>query len=214
MPEPLDLATWPRRAHFEFFREFESPWFNVCVPLEVGPLRAAARESGVSFFAAYHYAATRAANAVEEFRYRLRGLDAVVVHAHVDCGATYLIDGQRFAFVYFPWEARFAHFNAHVERELAALRAARGGLEPRDDRDDLIHCSTLPWLAFTSISHARRLGRPDAIPKLVFGKCEPRGDGLVMPVSVEVHHAVMDGLHVARFLETLQHLFTDRHTLG
>lgn len=215
MSEFLNLASWPRRNHFEFFRDYELPWFSVCVSLEVGPLRAAAREVGASFFTAYHYAATRAANETPEFRYRLRGRDAVLVHSRVDCGTTYLVDDERFAFVYFPWAPAFANFDRGAQQELVRLRSADGALAARDDRDDLIHCSTVPWFAFTSITHARRLARPDdAVPKLVFGKCEPRGEGLVMPVAVEVHHAVMDGVHVARYLERLQHLFADRDTLA
>ena len=39
---------------------------------------------------------------------------------------------------------------------------------------------------------------------MVFGKWVASGDRMVMPVAVEVHHAVVHGLDVARFYEQLQ----------
>src|SRR5262245_25995101 len=35
MPRYLDLATWPRRAVFEFYLPFDKPYFNVCTLLDV-----------------------------------------------------------------------------------------------------------------------------------------------------------------------------------
>jgi chloramphenicol O-acetyltransferase len=32
----LDLDTWSRRDHYRFFREFDNPFFSVCVELHVG----------------------------------------------------------------------------------------------------------------------------------------------------------------------------------
>jgi chloramphenicol O-acetyltransferase type A len=62
----------------------------------------------------------------------------------------------------------------------------------------------IPWVAFTSFAHARRHGTEDSVPKIVFGKRHERGGRHRMPVSVEVHHALVDGLHVGRFFEGFQ----------
>jgi chloramphenicol O-acetyltransferase type A len=52
--------------------------------------------------------------------------------------------------------------------------------------------------------HARTKGRGDSIPRIVFGKFAKHGERTVMPISVEVHHALMDGLHVGRYLNRLE----------
>ncbi len=202
----LDTESWPRRQHFHFFRAYDQPFFNVCAPLDVTALRDLCRARGLSFVVAYHYLALQAANATEPFRYRLRG-DRVLVHDRLHAGTTVLVDGERFAFCYFEQAADFARFAAQAGAALAALRSGDGRLEPQDDRDDLIHCSVLPWIAFTSFAHARRSGRQDSVPKIVFGKAAEEGGRLRMPVSVEVHHALMDGVHVGRFFEHLETAF-------
>ena len=91
-----------------------------------------------------------------------------------------------------------------VGEVLERVKSEAGPLDPQDDRDDLIHYSVIPWVAFTSFAHARRWGTDDAVPKIVFGKHREVGDRRLMPVSVEVHHALVDGLHVGRFYEALQ----------
>nr|HRC84111.1 CatA-like O-acetyltransferase [Thermoanaerobaculia bacterium] len=88
-----------------------------------------------------------------------------------------------------------------------------GKLEPRWDRDDLIHYSVLPWVAFTSFAHARKHNPGDSVPKIVFGRHQDRAGRRLLPVSVEVHHALVDGLHVGRFFARFQH-YLDELPLG
>lgn len=198
----LDLEAWPRAATFRFFQTFEQPFFNVTAPVDVGPTLALCRASGRSFFLASWFLCLRAAESVEPLRCRLRG-DRVWVHDALDLGVTVLRDDESFRFCYLDRAPTFDAFVRGAEPALARARAADPGapLEPRPDRDDLLHGTVLPWTSFTSITHARRLPATDSVPKLAFGRYEPRGDRVEMPVSLEVHHALVDGLHVGRFFE-------------
>lgn len=203
----LETDRWVRREQFHFFKDYEQPFFNVCVQMDVTELlRLSRSREDLPFFLLYHFLALRAANAVEPFRYRLRG-DRILVHDRIDMGTTILIDGERFAFAYFEDDDDFARFAEQANAALAALRASGGRMEPRDDRDDLVHCSVLPWLAFTSFAHARKRNPQDSVPKIAFGKYYEDGGRFRMPVSVEVHHALMDGVHVGRYVELLQSYF-------
>ncbi len=203
-PRRIDLDAWPRRDHYELFRRYEHPFFNVCADVDVSALARASRAPGGPRFslAAFH-ASLGAANDVEEFRLRIRG-DGVVAHDVVHGGTTVLLPDERFAFGYFDWEPDFATFAARAGEALAAVRAAGGALDPQDHRDDLLHYSVLPWISFTSFSHARRHRAEDSVPKVVFGRYRGDAGAERMPVSVEVHHALVDGLHVGRFLDRMQ----------
>jgi chloramphenicol O-acetyltransferase type A len=199
----LDLESWPRRQTFEFFRKYDNPYFNVCTALEAGPLVELVRsEPDVSFFLAYLYLSLRAANESEPFRYRLSE-GRVMVHERIHAGTTVLLEDESFGFAYFNYTEDFASFQAAAREALAQLRA-RKSFDPQDHRTDLIHYSILPWVSFTSFSHARNWSGEDSIPKIVFGKATERNGEWRLPVSVEVHHALMDGLHVGRYLEMLQ----------
>jgi chloramphenicol O-acetyltransferase len=58
------------------------------------------------------------------------------------------------------------------------------------------------------VTNARRSLAEDSVPKIIFGKYEVEGGRVRLPVSVEVHHALMDGVHVGRYFERLQEHFT------
>ena len=200
-PVYLDLPSWPRRDTFEFYRGFDKPYFNLCTRLDVAALKAATQAAGASFSLACHFIATNLANREEAFRYRLED-GRVRVHPVVHVSTTVLRDDGSFAFAYLPFDPCFADFAARGVPVLAAAR--QGSCEPHDDSTAVLHFTTLPWVHFTSVSHARNWGREDSVPKFAFGRIEPDGARLWMPMSVEVHHALMDGLHVGRFVQAFE----------
>ena len=209
VPTYLDLDGWRRREHFEFFRGFDNPFFNVCAPVEVTALYERSRQpEGPSFFLATLHLSLTAANEIEEFRYRIRG-HRVLIHDFLHASSTVLRSDGTFGFAYFELDSAFSRFQEQGEETLARVGGSTGTLDPLEERDDLIHYSVIPWVSFTSFSHARNWGKGDSVPKLTFGKHFQDGEKRRMPVSVEVHHALMDGLHVGRFFERFQALLDD-----
>lgn len=205
----LDVETWSRRQQFEFFKGYVNPFFNICTNVDVTDLLDFIRATkDISFFITCHFFSIKAANEVEPFRYRLRG-DRVLVHDHVHAGTTLLLADENFTFVYFDYTDDFElfHLNAKAAIEIAKTGAPR--LDERAAQDDLIYHSVIPWITFTSISHARKGGRQESVPKIAFGKYREDGSRIRMPVSVEVHHALMDGLHVGRYFERLESYFSN-----
>jgi chloramphenicol O-acetyltransferase type A len=208
MPEYLDTEAWSRRHLFRLFKDYDSPSFNVCADVDATSLLDFARARGLSFFIACHFLSARTANEVEPFRYRLRG-ERVLVHERVNAGAVLLLPDESFTFVYFDFVDDFGEFHAAARASIERARAEPPPLDAREGRDDLVYHSVIPWVSFTSISHARDSRRQSGIPKITFGKYREAGGRVLMPVSVEVHHALMDGLHVGRYFERLEGYFRD-----
>lgn len=209
VPRFLDVERWPRRAAFHFFRGYDSPYFNVCAPLDATVLVERCRSSpDLPFSLASLYLALRIANEYEPFRYRLQG-ERVLVHDRLHAGTTALAEDQRLAFVYFDYHEHFAAFREEAARATRAVQENPDVIDARAERSDLIHFSSLPWISFTSISHARNWGREDSVPKITFGRYHEEGGRVSIPVSVEVHHALMDGVHVGEFFARLQGYFAD-----
>ncbi|MEJ6002205.1 CatA-like O-acetyltransferase [Paucibacter soli] len=209
MPRVIDLPSWPRRHSFEFFRQLNQPYFSLCTRVELSGLLARAKAvPGATPFLAYHHVLLATANEFDCLRQRI--VDGQVIEfEQVDASTTVLRSDESLAFADLAYHADFSRF---VREGQASLAAARGSdpaaivATAKAARQDLIHTTVIPWLSFTSFSHPRQLGSGDAIPKFALGRYEPEpGSGrLWMPVHLEVHHALMDGLHVGRFFEALQ----------
>ncbi len=164
-----------------------------------------AQPGGPSYFLATLWMSLKAANEIEALRLRLRG-ERVVVHDRVHGGSTVLMPDETFVFAYFDYLPEFAPFAERAAAELRRVRSDPGELRPRPERDDMIHYSIIPWVAFSSFQHARARGANESVPRLVFGKRRAVAGRQLMPVSVEVHHALVDGLHVGRFYERFEEL--------
>jgi chloramphenicol O-acetyltransferase type A len=207
MAKFLDVTNWARRDLFEFFRGYDKPYFNVCTQLDVTRLLALlGKRPGASVSLAYHYLALRTANEIEPFRYRLRD-GKVLVYEVIHGATTVLLANESFAFAYFDYTADYGKFTVDAQRVITEVQ--REGVFRARASDDLIHFTTLPWVSFTSFSHARNSGHEDSVPKISFGKFTNEGRRVLMPFSVEVHHALMDGLHVGRYLSRLEEKLAD-----
>jgi chloramphenicol O-acetyltransferase type A len=142
----------------------------------------------------------RAAEETPAFRLRVRE-DRVFSHDALRLSTTVLREDGTFAFAVFDPATTLDTFAPAADRELA--RAVRPGPLTIPGGDDIIYHSTLPWLRFTSFTNAIDTGA-DSIPRIVFGKRARDGARFTMPVAVEVHHAVVDGVDVARFIERFE----------
>lgn len=198
----LDLSTWPRRDHYQFFLAYEQPFFNLCTEVQVGPTWRWCKATGAPFSLACWFAAQRATDAVPALRMRLRP-EGVWLHDQLYIASTISLPGDTFGFCYFPRAPTFAAFRETAEAAIAQVRAG-APMGDRPDEDGVIHGSVVPWVRFTGLTHARRLGTLDSVPKLVFGKASAAGEGMALPVSVAAHHALADGVHVAQFLGALE----------
>jgi chloramphenicol O-acetyltransferase type A len=205
MKKELDIETWARRDHFHFFKQFEEPFFGVTAPVDCTLAYTLSKETGISFFLYYLYCSVRAANELTPFRYRISAEGGVYEYEQIHPSATINREDGTFGFSYIPYSPSLPIFMANAQKEVERVRNTRG-LELTTADANVIHYSSLPWIAFTSLSHARMFSLNDSIPKITFGKLTTQGNKKEMPVSVHVHHALLDGYDVGLYFEAFQEL--------
>jgi chloramphenicol O-acetyltransferase type A len=173
------------------------------VDVDVTPLWHASRSpSHPSFFLASLYLMLKAANHTEAFRLRLRK-GGVWLHDRVAVGPTIARADETFGFARLELTDTVERFAAQGEAAIARIRRETKLASGRGHDDAIVFQSTLPWFRFTSFTNALP-GGDDSIPRVVFGKCTVEEQSVKMPVAVEVHHALVDGVDVAKFIERFQ----------
>jgi chloramphenicol O-acetyltransferase type A len=198
----IDLVTWPRRRHFALYSAISYPHFNLCACVDITALRALVKERGLSFTVALVYLLARAANGIPEFRCRIRG-EQVVEHDVVHPSITVLTDEEVFSFCTMPYAEDFSTFADHAAEAMARSQA-EVILADGPGQDDLLFMTGLPWVAFTGLQHPINLAPVDSVPRIAWGKFAPVGDRVQMPLAVQAHHGLVDGLHVGRYFELVQ----------
>jgi chloramphenicol O-acetyltransferase type A len=204
MKRKLDIDTWARKDHFQFFSQFEEPFFGICVQVDCTKAYTTAKDNHYSFFLYYLYQSLAAANQTEPFRYRINGND-VFIYEKVHASPTINRSDGTFGFSYMDYYGSFSEFADAAKKEIEKVRDSRG-LIPALSGENVIHYSSVPWINFTSLSHARSFSFKDSCPKISFGKMTEENGKKRMPVSIHAHHALMDGYHVGQFIDLFQQL--------
>ena len=198
----IDMQNWLRRKHFKFFNAYEQPHFGMSANVDLTKFYPVVKKRGFSSTVAIVYVLSRVANAIPEFRYRIRG-EKVVEHEIVHPSITILTGDDLFSFCTLDYIERFSEFAARATERIAYVQE-HPTLEDEPGQDNLLFMTAIPWVSFTSLMHPIQLRPADSVPRFAWGKFYEDGEFLKMPLAVQVHHALMDGIHVGRYYKKLQ----------
>lgn len=202
----LDIENWPRKEHFLFFKQFEEPFFGLTVEIDCTKAYATAKELGTPFFVIYLHKTLVAVNTIESFRYRIND-DTIYIYDTIDVSATIMREDNTFGFSLIEYSPDFEVFASNALNEIERIKNTSRLFTREFPNDNLIHFSAIPWINFSSLSHARSYTFPDSCPKISFGKMMVADNGKkTMSMSIHVHHGLMDGFHVGQFVEYFQKL--------
>ena len=198
----IDLQSWSRREHFKFFNSFDHPHFSLCANVDITHFHAYTRQNNISFSTAFVYIITRTANSIPEFRYRIRQ-DSIIEHELVHPSYTILVKDDLFSFCTLDYEEKYLDFAARAAEKISLVKEHPTLTDPQG-RDDLLFMTALPWVTFTSFMHPMNLQPADSIPRFAWGKYFEENGVIKIPLGVQAHHALMDGIHMGKYYTHIQ----------
>jgi len=138
---------------------------------------------------------------VPELRQRIRG-DGIVEYDV--CGVSYIAARSDGTYRYCN-VATNVPFSTYLKTAKAAQQRAieNDHLTESDDPEQWFYISCLPWTTYTSLN----MPFPDSsfsVPSITWGKYEEENGKVLVPVTIMVNHALVDGLHISRFFANLE----------
>jgi chloramphenicol O-acetyltransferase type A len=170
--------------------------------IDVEHMLPVARDHTASLTLAITYLLAYTANQIENFRWRIRG-DIVVEHEIVHPSITILVSDDLFSFCTMIFKSDFSSFAKDAAETIQFIRN-NPTLQDEGYEDELLFMTSIPWVSFTSFQHPLHFNPVDSIPRIAWGKIFESEGRKLMPVSVQGHHALMDGLHVGFYFEKMQ----------
>lgn len=200
----IDIEKWNRKEHFEFFSKMASPYFGFTTEVDCTEAYGYAKDKGDSFFATYLHRSMVAVNAVDELKLRIVD-NQVVLYDAIHAGTTIGRADGTFGFAFIPFSKDFTVFNAVMQEEIEDVQRTSGiRMNNGELGKDLVRHSTIPWNSFSALLHPIVFNNSESVPKITFGKFNIKNGRKYLPVSVEAHHGLADGIHIARYLEEFQ----------
>lgn len=200
MKRRIDLSTYPRRAHFEYFLGMPNPFAGVTADVDVTGLANRCKAENRSFYAAMIHAAAIAANRVPQLRQRIIGGE---IWEYDSCPTSHieLLEDGTYCYCTLTHDLDGGAYFDYAESARAAARA-RAGFGEDGDADSMLFVTCVPWIHYTALVQPTG---GDSNPRISWGKYEKDYRGrLMLPVTLLAHHALVDGVNFGQFYEELK----------
>src|SRR3989339_885424 len=182
----INISTWERRQTFLFFKGMDHPMYSMTFELDVTKFYDFVKKENVSFYFSFMYFAIKAMSEIENFRFRF-------------------IDTELFKIVTVDYQSDLLAFISEA-KSVSEKQGDQFIDFTKERRQDLVYVTTFPWATYTEVSFAHHHDTFDAIPRLTWGKFKEVEGKKIMPFTIAVHHAFVDGYHVGLYIQKLQTL--------
>lgn len=201
----VDIDEWSRGSLFQFYIEKMRIVMSLTVDINVAPLITYAKKNDLKFYPAMIWVVSKVINSHDEFKYSW-DTDGNLIRWD-SISPSYTIFNRddecfsKFATEYTDDIFEFYQRTVDDQRKYQEERAIIGN-QPQNFFD----VSCLPWVKYKHFDvHVFDEGKFLA-PVLTWGKYEAQNGNALMPLTMNIHHAVADGFHLSRFFNEVQEL--------
>jgi len=199
----INLENWRRKNHFNFFRNFTYPHYNLCANIEITDLYFFIKKQKISIFRAILYLTCKIANELPEYKQRIVN-DKVFEYEIVSPSFTYMSEcDELFGYCTVEFIDNWQSFDNAVKTKLEIYKN-KCDMPEDAKRQDLLYITCIPWFSFTSFVHTINLQSVDTIPRIAWGKYFENNNKIYLPISIQAHHSLVDGIHIAKYFKKLE----------
>ena len=201
----VNLDEWRRGSLFQFYIEKMRIVMSLTVDIDVAPLLTYARKNNLKFYPSMIWIVSKAVNSHDEFKYSWDKDGSLIRWDYISPSYTVFNQGdESFSkFVTEYTDSLFEFYKRTVDDQ-SKYHDARAiiGNQPQNFFD----VSCLPWVRYKHFDvHVFDEGKFLA-PVVTWGKYEVENGKALMPLTMNIHHAVADGFHLSRFFVEVQEL--------
>ena len=204
MKRVINLDNWNRKEHFKFFSALDDPFWGITTTVDFTSIYQQSKNMEVSFFLYSVHFLLKCINATTAFKLRIENGE-VVEYDKINISPTIGREDGTFGCGFFEYDTDLSLFIENAEKEIHRVKNSTGLSFSKDTaRADVIRYSALPWFAFSEMKHAGSIQTGDSIPKISTGKLIQEKKKLLLPISISVHHGLVDGRNVAEFIQNVK----------
>lgn len=206
----IDKATWKRRPYFEHYFNQVRCTYSITVNIDISETIAFKKKQHVKLYPLLIYAITKAVNNHEEFRTAINDKGELGVwESLVPCYTIFHKENESFSNIWTEWNDDLGTFLSNYEQDIR-LFGNHYDIDAKPGTPaNTFPLSSLPWTTFTGFNLNIFADGSYLLPIFTYGKCFLQNNRYLIPLSVQVHHAVCDGFHVSRLVNEIQQIFNN-----
>ena len=199
----IEFTNPHRKKHFEYFKGMNHPHYSITANVDISKFLEHIKDHNLKFTPSIVFQICATAHKIKPFLQRIRG-NEVVEHEYAHPSFSVSTKASDvFSFCEVKYYGEFQDFYSRALQRIKLMQE-EPVFEDEGERDDYLFLSAIPWVSFTSISHAMHYHPHDCIPRISWGKHFEDGNKTMMQLSLTGHHALIDGKNMGDFFNTFQ----------
>jgi chloramphenicol O-acetyltransferase type A len=201
----IDLPNWKRKEYFDYYFTEVPCSYSITVNVDISTLLISIKQKNIKLYPCIIYLLTSVVNKHEEFRTALDETGALGIFDVMHPSYTvFSKDTETFTNIWTPYNPSFTAFYDHFQEDIAQYGSAKQFIGKPHPPTNVITISSIPWVTFTGFNLNIPKASDYLLPIFTTGKYFEQNNTIQLPLSIQVHHAVCDGFHVARFINAFQ----------
>lgn len=205
MFKPIDTSSWKRKPYFDHYFNQIRCTYSITVNIDITNVLSFKDRNKIKLYPLLIYVISKAVNKYEEFRTAINDRGEVGIWETLSpCYTVFHKDSESFSNIWTEWNDDLNLFLSNFEQD-----SKRFGQIDRIDAKpntpaNVFPISSLPWTTFTGFNLNIFADGTYLLPIFTYGKYFKNGNRYLIPLSIQVHHAVCDGFHVSRLINEIQ----------
>ncbi|WP_103851790.1 chloramphenicol acetyltransferase [Lactiplantibacillus plantarum] len=208
----INPAAWPRQTYFYYFTKIAPSGFSLTVNMDITATLAWTKAHHVKFNAVYLYLVSRLLTTHPEMRIGYLN-DQLVTFDVLHPSYTILHADRTMANLWTTYDTDFETFYQHYLADQAEFSALPGPMPKTPQTPNLVNIGCLPGVHFSSYTPLPFKPLDSFFPIFQAGQFKKDADKTIMPLSITVNHATIDGDHLSRFFNELQSCWEQPNTI-
>ncbi len=196
----IDIHALERKEYFEHYMHHVPCTYSMTVDIDVTHLI----ENHTKLYPAMIFALSSAVNQIPNFRYQYKEGKLYLYDRVHPSYTIFSKENEHFSSIYTPFEQDFDAFLAHYQEDVAKYGACTSFCPQQNMPENTFPVSMIPWQTFSSFHLDLQYGYDFLPPIFTIGKYQKREGKTLLPLSIQVHHAVCDGFHVCALVDLVQ----------
>lgn len=194
----INLETWERKEHYLHFINEVRCTYSTTVNLDITNLK------GHRLYPAMIWLLTQVVNKMPEFRTALTDKGLGIYDQMHPAYTVFNQENKTFSGIWTEFDSDYSQFLRAYEADVKMFSSSVK-YTPKPDRPaNSFDISMMPWFSFTAFDINVFGEGMYLLPIFTMGKFFDLNGKRMLPLAIQVHHAVCDGYHVGRFIEILQ----------
>lgn len=200
----IDMETWKRKEYYNFYKDVNPCTYSATVNIDITSFKKLLKIKDRKFYASFIYLITKTVNNFDEFRTNVNSNGILGIYDYLNPSYTiFHKESETFSSLYTMYDNDYEKFYKSFETDIKEYGNIEG-MFPKGNIENCINISALNNLDFTSFSLNIKNNFDYLLPIFTIGKFKEVNEDLLLPLSIQVHHSVIDGFHLSRFYKQLQ----------